>query len=237
MIKIYNLTFVNEVITSPHKAILAVYKQNEIINKKNTLEYLSDVEIKLLGKITNNSHKTNFLNGRYCAKKAIMELTKNNNPKRFSITNGIFGQPIVSGLEINNLQVSISHGNNYCIALAFFEECPMAIDMEEIDLVREESISSQITQHEALNIIPLINNHPLLVLWSAKESLSKVIKTGLNIDFELLEINHSFENNQIVEGIFTNFNQYKFLSFFNKSLICTITFPQILTLINKDALI
>lgn len=83
------------------------------------------------------------------------------------------------------------------------------------------------TEHEC-NIINNCNHNKIVILtilWTAKEALSKVLKTGLTMDMKLFEINQ-LEERDIYRGSFTIFTQYQFLSFIIEDTVFTIVTPK-----------
>lgn len=208
-------------------ARIAIYELDCDPQTIELVKFLSDDEYNFFTRIKNHTAKNSYLCGRYVAKNALLDLTKTYDPKTFSIGNGIFGQPVVSVAQFSNLQVSISHSSKYFAALAFFEECPMAIDVEEMNSERNSSAITQMTNYEIYEIIPKIDIiNPALLLWTAKEALSKVLRTGLHVDFKVFEVDRIYYQNGNFVGNFKNFSQYKFTSYSNQNLILTTVIPE-----------
>jgi len=176
-----------------------------------------------------------YLLGRYCAKQALNTHMNKKDPTNILIENGVFQQPIVYSLTHMNQQVSISHTNTLGAALAFHEAYPMAIDIESINKDKDDTISTQLSNNELNLAASLPNAPPLSLLWTIKEALSKVLKCGLTIPFELLEIEALTQQGACIISHFTNFPQYQAISFFLSEATCSIVYPKKATL-NMDIL-
>ncbi|MDA9231087.1 4'-phosphopantetheinyl transferase superfamily protein [Rickettsiales bacterium] len=199
--------------------------------KKDPDKYLSKQEKEEFKILTSDLRKSSYLLGRIITKYSLMNLLKTSNIHDISITWGVLGQPIIIYKDAPNLQVSISHNNTYVSSLIFNEECPMAIDIEKIDSIRAQSIKSQLTEFEISTFVK--NDIDLIILWTAKESLSKILKTGLMTDFSLYEICKLKNNNNYTEIYFKNFLQYKVLSYSFNDTICSILLPSETKLYNS----
>jgi phosphopantetheinyl transferase (holo-ACP synthase) len=77
-----------------------------------------------------------------------------------------------------------------------------------------------------INSFPYSYSAMLIVLWTAKEALSKVLKTGMMTPFYVYEINKITAKNKYVISDFKNFAQYKGISFNLGSYVCTIVYPK-----------
>jgi len=64
------------------------------------------------------------------------------------------------------------------------------------------------------------------MIWSIKESLSKVLKTGMMIDFVFLEIDSIILEHHTVISTFRHFKQYKSISWNNQNYVASITLPR-----------
>lgn len=167
-----------------------------------------------------------YLLGRYCAKKAVSAFLKTNNFSDILIENGVFQQPIVYHPNFPNLQVSISHAENLGAALIFPEAHPMAIDVESVDDSKKDTIFKQLTKAEQELSITLSHPFSLWLLWTVKEALSKVIKCGLMVPFELLEVESIIQQDNWFVSHFKNFHQYQALSFILGDNICSLVYPK-----------
>lgn len=169
-----------------------------------------------------------YLLGRYCAKRAISALLSQCDYKNICIDNGIFQQPIVQHPQHSNIQVSISHTDYFGVALAFPEMHPMAIDIETIGINKISTIQTQLTANEQKlwDVAPERQAIQFTSFWTIKEALSKILRCGFMVPFEILEISTQiyYEHNMMSE--FKNFFQYKALSFIFANTACSLVYPK-----------
>ena len=168
-----------------------------------------------------------FLKGRYLAKKVASVYLNNQNYQQYGISAGIFGQPILTGNQPHKAGVSISHSAGVAACIVFDEAHPMAIDLEMIDLEKALSIKDQLSQHELNMCRKLEESRPLsyMRLWSMKEALSKVLKTGLSMEFKVLEFEALDSSGGRVTGYFRNFMQYKAISWISEGYVWSMALP------------
>lgn len=159
--------------------------------------------------------RTSYLLGRLASKEAIKVFTGQDQPNAFWIDTGIFQFPIVRYPAFPNTQVSISHCEEIGLCLAFSEAHPLGLDIERIDAAQTDTILSQIADSEKLLLKEkgLDNIRGYSAIWSMKEALSKVLKTGLMLNFKLLKIKSVKVNGPVLETTFSNFGQYKAFSY------------------------
>ena len=172
--------------------------------------------------------QSSYLLGRLTAKRAIAALTGEAVLDRILIEQGFFNQPVVSRPE-QNIQVSITHCGNLGGALAFPEVCPMGIDIETIDYSKVKVLETQITsgENEILASLGQTYVRGLTIIWTAKEALSKVLKTGLLTPLYIFEMDTIFVDKQgEVIGYFKNFPQYQAKFFYGKTYVCAIVYPK-----------
>jgi 4'-phosphopantetheinyl transferase len=168
-----------------------------------------------------------YLIGRLAAKKAIAALTETNDLSRILIQAGIFTQPIATCENQSNVQVSISHCEDFGAAVAFPEAHPMGIDLEQINVKQNKVIEREVTESEITLVkrLPLPYEVMLTLLWTAKEALSKVLKTGLMTPFPIFEVDQIELRQDYMMSHYKNFAQYKAISFILGSCVCSITCP------------
>jgi 4'-phosphopantetheinyl transferase EntD len=167
-----------------------------------------------------------YLRGRYCAKQAISSCEPQKDFSQILIEHGVFQQPIVCYPMSQNLQVSISHTDTLGAALAFPEAYPMAIDIETIDAEKNEVIQTQLTDKEQRLFAAFSDELPLQMLWTIKEALSKAIKCGLMMPFDLLEVESFRQQGSLVRSHFKNFHQYQAFSFLLGKSACSLVCSQ-----------
>lgn len=191
-------------------------------------QFLRPPEFDYLLRSLHDNRRRSYLLGRYCAKEALCQYLDNENRTCCAIVPGVFQQPVIRGTDCGNLQVSISHCNNAGIAVAFDEAHPIAIDIEAVSPDRRETIQSQLTEDEkmiAANSSGTLDEN-LACIWTAKEALSKVLKTGMMTPFTLFEIEKTPGSSQGLNGVFKSFAQYRFLSFTTGSFAVGLVFPK-----------
>lgn len=204
------------------------YISNGDLAKAFNLEYwLNIYEINKISSFKYPLRKESYLLGRLSAKKAILQLDKNINPKNIIIKNGVFGFPIVEGLS-NNIQVVYSHCREKVICVAFEEAFPVGVDLEEINQNKTTLLKKKFTENELVLIKQnSIDEYGFILTWTIKEALSKIIKTGLTLDLKILELSSIEKKHEnIFESHFVNFSQYKSVSFILKDHICSIVIPK-----------
>ena len=179
--------------------------------------------------LTFEKRRKSYLVGRYAAKQAISALTgENNKPWAILIQQGIFNQPIATIAHENNVQVSISHGAEIGAALAFPEAHPMGIDIENVNADRCRAMESQMTQAEKDMIKGPSRSYErmLTVLWTVKEALSKILRTGLITPFQIYSVNNIESKSDHRVCYFENFGQYKAISFDVGASVCSLVLPK-----------
>ena len=175
-----------------------------------------------------DKRRESYLIGRYAAKQALAALTKENDLRKIVIQPGIFSQPIVTHSYSNNIQVSITHCDEIAAGVAFPEAHPMGIDIEKVNADKRNVLEGQMTQAEKIMIL----NHScsydrmLAVLWTAKEALSKTLKTGLTAPLSIFELNRLESKHDHIISLFKNFGQYKAVSFNLRSFVCSLVYPK-----------
>ena len=172
--------------------------------------------------------KQSFVLGRIAAKTAIAGLSSREfNLSSLHIATGVFGFPVVKNYPGNGVQVSISHCGPMALALAFDEGHPAGIDTEKIRAYPAALVKAALTPGE----IDLLHKHniPLspgcTLLWTIKESLSKILKTGLTLPLSLLEITELEQNGDTYTAHYRNFSQYKAHAFHCGDYITAISLP------------
>ncbi|WP_438432133.1 4'-phosphopantetheinyl transferase family protein [Gorillibacterium sp. sgz500922] len=181
-----------------------------------------------------------YLIGRYAAKQAFVHQIGGDRLQQVAIKNGIFGQPVLASPHSSHLQVSITHCGDIGGAIAFPEACPMGIDIESISILSQSGFLSQMTNTEKglVGKLQMENGRSVAeivtLIWSAKESLSKVLKTGLTVPFEILEVSDIAYNGNDYVCYYKNFIQYRTLSTRKEDYVLSITCPKNLRIQNIE---
>lgn len=191
------------------------------------LPFLHEVERNYYDTLKADMRRSSYLLGRLAAKTALSVMTGSDVTQMasFYIDFGVFQFPVVKSFPHQNSQVSISHCQHIGIALAFPEEHPLGIDIEKIDPDKAAALESFSTpkdkeQFAGIGLNTLVG---YTLMWTVKESLSKIIRTGLTMDPGILEVK-SFERiGDCYISTFTHWPQYKSISFQCGEYICSVT--------------
>ena len=180
-----------------------------------------------------------YLLGRYAAKTALSAVLSEPDLRAIEIGRGVFEQPIVRCDRNGGWEATISHTENLAVALAYPAGHPMRIDLEQIDPGQHETILSQLLEREIgwLKLRSAERFQFASALWAAKESLSKVLRTGLMANirvYDLAEFN--VIDSREWEGFFENFAQYKARVWIGSKHVLSIAFPKRSTLVLGEQL-
>lgn len=166
--------------------------------------------------------------GRFAAKQALSKIIGEQQLDCIHIASGMFNQPVVVHPKCGNLQVSITHNGCVGAAVAFSEAAPIGIDLEKIP-AKFDVLAAQMTVAEKTIIreLPYSESTSYTILWTAKEALSKILRTGVTVPFHLLEVSDLKGRHGGTLGLYTNFPQYAVYSFVLKSRVCSISYPKL----------
>lgn len=204
----------------------SIIKYNEAIHTEY-LAALHPVEKDRHETFAHSKRKNSYLLGRVAAKQAIRSFLKINIiPNEILIDSGVFSFPVVRCSH--PAQVSITHCQNIAIALAYDESHPLGIDLEQIDERKADVIKSGLSPEELqlARSLNMAESVAFTVFWSARESVSKILKTGLTIDFKWLEIHKLSGNGRAYESQFSQLMQYKVLSCISGAYVCSVALPR-----------
>lgn len=208
-----------------YTAYLAIVSADFAVLQAQETQILHELERTVYAQYKTDKRKHSFLLGRYSAKLALKEPLAMETLAKIHIENGVFQHPVVKN-NATDFRVSISHGDKLGASLAYPEQHPMAIDVEQIQAESSIAIQDNLTKNE-LNLIEKSNSTLDFIfrLWSAKEALSKIMKTGLTIPLEFYEIAELSNENEIYICKFKHFIQYKVYSLKVKNYIFSIAMP------------
>ena len=209
--------------------------QNHIFNDLylEKEKILHQSELLFLNSLKFEKRKKTFLLGRFAAKLSLSNLFQSNELKSINIISGIFGNPVAQTNISNSADISISHCKNFTVAVAFPSFYILGIDIEAIK--KNNVIKKYITNLEWKSLTSFFHSLEektlLTIIWTAKESLSKALKCGLNISFKLLEIkNITLISENHFSCDYVNFPQYKCEFFVASNHIVSIVLPNITSL-------
>ena len=190
-------------------------------------EFLGPRERDAFGAYVYERRRTAYLLGRHAAKMALAHLAPAVPPHAIDIVPGCFHQPVVHAHLDAPLGVSISHTASTACAAAFPEAHPMGIDAEDIDAARAAVMKTRCTARE-LDAIADTGDEVTLagVVWTAKEAVSKVLRCGMTVPFELLEVEDLGRDGADAFGMFRNFPQYRFQSRVREGAVVSLVVPR-----------
>lgn len=170
--------------------------------------------------------KKTYLLGRIAAKHALSMVSPTQSFPDIHIDSGIFCFPVARHKH-GNIQVSISHTNNIGIAIAYQEEHPASVDIEYLYPDSASHMQAALNQQEIARaqLLRLPLNILYAIGWTAKEALSKIIRTGLTLDFDILEIDSIVNARGLIICTFKNFKQYKTYTFIGRRYALTLALP------------
>jgi 4'-phosphopantetheinyl transferase len=201
---------------------LCLIKTTYDVLYNNRTSFLHASELTKFNELEHLRRQKSFLQGRYAAKLALTKFNPHIKLNAICIANGVFGFPYI--VEPNNLscEISLSHSFEYAAAIAFSQAYPMAIDLEKISLAKITAIKSQMSSRE----LELVNQESeFTLLWTVKEALAKVLKCGLYINFNLLEIAQIKIENEHYQILFKNFPHYQALAWIIDGYVLSLVAP------------
>ncbi|MFK4467833.1 4'-phosphopantetheinyl transferase family protein [Bacillus sp. RC252] len=216
-------------------AYLSVFQTAELSSFSPEIHCLHPLERSYFDSLKSKRRIQSYLSGRMAAKLAVSMSIHENRLETICIDRGLFQQPVIVHPSKGNYQVSITHNVKLAAAIAHTEHVPMGIDLESIDERLLSFFKPYVTDLELTLCRSLIFHDSLLftILWTTKEALSKVLRTGLTVPIQLFELNHMEERQGYIISRFTNFPQYEAVSFLFQNEVCSIVYPKQLELNNE----
>lgn len=192
------------------------------------IEQLHSEEKAIYHTFPSNSRKKSFLLGRISAREAIIGLTEITTPQSIWIDTGVFQFPVVKCIGLQNIQVSISHCDDIGFCVAFPEAHPLGVDVESISDEMEMAVRSQLTGGEQKLLGERGQDHiaGYTALFSMKEALSKILRTGMMLNFKFLEVDSIKVQDNTLACTFSHFSQYKACAYFQKPYVFSIALPR-----------
>ncbi|MGW8956330.1 4'-phosphopantetheinyl transferase family protein [Paenibacillus sp. NPDC055715] len=194
------------------------------------LSYLHHDENSSLKTFISEKRIRSYLLGRIAAKSAVSSMTGMYDWEKIGIQNGVFKQPVLIGPIFSSIQVSITHCNEFGIAVAFPAGVILGIDLEWI--IRDSLplvVLESCTEHEKQLILGFAEDkYPLAscMIWTLKESLSKALKTGFTQSLDILEVQKIEPLKVGFRSIYTYFPQFQSLTFSIQDYLCSMTYPK-----------
>jgi len=208
-IHLFDLTLKREKVI--YKGILGITDIAYGILKEKENRILDQEERDHLKSINNDRQRAAYLRSRFVCKMSVANYIPIEDLLSIKIRHGVFNQPLLNV----PISVSISHSKEYAACIVFPDELPMGLDLEMIHHDAEEMIGSQLTREEIsfARLFPEETKYSYTRFWTAKEALSKVLKTGLTIPMQLLEIERVELGKGYDVSYFKNFIQYKSITY------------------------
>lgn len=193
------------------------------------ISFLSEPEQAQLSRQRTPDARNSFCLGRAAAKSAASRLT-GNAMSSISVGHGIFGFPVIEPNPAG-LCLSIAHTSSSGAALCYPEKLMMGIDMEQIREENSPAMLSAFTEQEkqmrAAGIDPLLRHH---LLWSAREALSKTLRTGFLVPLPLLEVSSIASMPDHYKLEFVHFTLFTCVAFELEGYLLALVFPKKLQL-------
>ena len=192
-------------------------------------EIFGKAEAVYLSTLRFERRQKSYVLGRYAAKIALGNALVESDLRTIEIERGVFEQPVVRYSRDDKWDVTISHTEFLAVALAYPRGHPMGIDIERIDAAGAETASSQLSEQEAgwIEGQPANKLETIFALWTAKEALSKALRTGLTSPIEIYNLaEFSRIGSGIWEGLFLSFAQYKARVWIGSSSVLAIVLPK-----------
>lgn len=195
---------------------------SQFADNRFILESLSEKEYSSFLNLHGNIKKKEFLIGRYSAKCAVSELAPDLSMNDICVKSGIFGEPLIDTYNTQRYFVSISHKGNVSVAIASNLTGSIGIDLEYDNKNRFEAIELVCSEKERKKFSP---DGLHMILWTAKEALSKLFKTGLMTNFQIFEIDSIQLKNGVWHGTYSYFTQFEFQTIVLCGYVLTIVLP------------
>ncbi len=235
MIKYFSYISVIDVsyLTEKSELIISLILNTDQEAWKAFLRDMTEAEYQQLLKLRTSDAKNSFCFGKISAKMAISKL--NHHPvNEISIDHGIFGFPLIYP-HLKGYHISIAHTANSGIAICYNEKYLIGIDLEKVELTNDQTILTSLTDKEikmkfSMDLPDTLFYH---ILWSAREALSKAIRTGYLISLPLLEVKSisTISNYHKIE--FEHFNMFVGIVLQVSDQVIALVIPQKLT-VNTD---
>ncbi len=141
-----------------------------------------------------NKRQQDWLLGRWTAKQALLEIAglPQSDIARFEVLSAADGAPIAqldgSPCEIG---LSISHSNDRAFSIAARQTTGLGCDIELVEPRSEAFVDTFFTaaESERVRVAPPDDRDILVtMIWSAKESTLKALRTGLQVDTRSVEV-------------------------------------------------
>lgn len=197
---------------------------------RSAREFLATSESERLDAMKFPKRRESFVLGRLAAKEALAASFGEVDLSKIQIDTGVFGQPLVNYNKLHSREVSIAHSEGIAIALAYPSAYPMAVDVEQIESGRADTVRKELkfsmAEEEWVRSEQVTEDAAYILLWTFREALAKALKCGIVGPFE------SFTTEKIKnigDGIwsatYSAFQQFKAISQIKEDRVISMAFP------------
>jgi 4'-phosphopantetheinyl transferase len=158
------------------------------------LDWLTSAERARLDGFRFEKRRRDWLSGRWAAKLALLEIAGMSQDEiaRFEIASAADGAPLPK-LDGGNYgaQLSVSHSNGRAFCAVTSEAALLGCDIELVESRSAGFVETFFTNAESERIEradPGIRDELVTMIWSAKESTLKALRTGLRADTRCVEV-------------------------------------------------
>lgn len=157
--------------------------------------------------------RDSFTIGRLAAKLALKCHLGDMSPNDIAIGSGVFHQPIIMGASVRccELGVSISHSDEICVAVIHHKGHPIGVDVEKLAAADVVPVLSDVDASLRQQFFKLSLNEyeAASILWVGRESLGKVLTTGMTVPPILYEPTSVLEAGAGFKLSYKTFTQYQ----------------------------
>jgi 4'-phosphopantetheinyl transferase len=191
--------------------------------------FLHPHEERYLAEAKSAERRSSYLLGRHAAKQALVGCLHEDDWRQIEIAWGVFGQPLVRYRTTMPPEISIAHTRGAAVAVACQAGHPIGVDLEYSAPPRAVSAGDVCVPSERALVLQTRLTHPsdLLLLWTIKEALAKVLRCGLMSPLAILQIEAlEASDADIYVALFKNFAQYKAVAWVLESHTLAIVLPR-----------
>jgi 4'-phosphopantetheinyl transferase EntD len=176
--------------------------------------------------------RQSFLMGRSAAKTAANGFAPGIPDAEVCIESGVFGFPILDHPQLSTHEVSITHTSTAAMAVVYPKTHPISIDIESISDAHPRALTSYGRAHEMKRLLAcgLSQVDASTLIWSAKESVGKILRTGLTLHrlfYTIDSITPSETTPETWDILYRYFKQYRSVIGITQGTAWAITFPRL----------
>ena len=188
---------------------------------------LAPAECELYARMKINQRRAEFLAGRFIAKQIIISRNSFYRMSEIPIINGVWGFPLIYCDGLATKGISIAHTQSVAAALYAPQTThPVAIDVEDMDPDKMRVLQKFVECDESI-LVDAPAMHRLYLLWSAKESAGKALRTGFGLPHEYLKIRKIARKGALFNISYQLLPQISAIAWFEENRIFSIAFPSV----------